>query len=330
MKRKNLKRRRQNLQFVQAPSRIATWEFGQAVEVPNTLNALESRYFVTEAGDTAHDPAYTADTIPTRPLGNPTELLNLCQYAFTTYPDIADTSINPSPAGVFDAIQGTLWWKGKDIYTIRNQTNESVTIQAYYCHVRKDWNQNDGQRQNVYRLLGRGFAERGLDSANAGAFNRAMFLSGQNPFASPLFCRVVKIVKSERFSIAPGKVKHKSIRTKWRTFHPIDLVTLSTSAFQWASLTPRYDFIKGEKFILFKLFSGIGMPTGQPATNWDRNIGQTDPLVIMATNRRYYFKHMWQPAAGLIQFTSTNLVAGDDVVVMGDSNIVEQKEAQAE
>lgn len=290
---------------------------------------MECRYFVTEVTDSTK----TADTITTRGLGCLNDILNMAEYAWDTIPTTADAVINTPASSAFtgnvDGLQGTLWVKGNDLYTLRNQTNEAVTIQAFYVKCRKDWNQNEATVQNMYRLLGRGFAERGYDSANAGAFNGAMTLSSLTPFDSPLFCRLFKVKKVEKFKIGPGQTAKRGISMKWRPYSPINYVIPAVGT-TWTELTAIYEYLKGEQFILFRLFSNIGMATGQPEAQFSRDIGQTDPLVIMSTTRRYHYKHLRQPPKGLIKFITDGIVAGDGVVIMAENTMVEQKEAQAE
>lgn len=325
-KSKNIRRRRDKLTFTLAPSNVFTYTYGQAIEVPDLSPGIECRYFITEA----YEAGATADTVQTRPLYGVYDIMTTANNMWETNPTTLSTAINGQPKGAYDWIAGTLFLKGKDIYTIRNQSNEDVWIQAYYCTFRKDYNQNDGQQQNVYRLLGRGFAERGYDAGNAGAFNNALYRADINPFDSPLFTRLVKITRVTKFKIKPGEYKKKYLKGGWKRYRPIEYVTPSSADEAWSLNTQKYDWLKGSKFILFRVVGNPAMVTGQTVDAWARQIGQTTPMIIMATQRHYEAKHLPLPTKGLVTFVSSGTVAGADPVFMGDTTKSEMKETEAE
>lgn len=277
---------RKKISWVMAPEKTYTREFGQQHTVPNFVDGLESCYITPEATDTTVE---SEDEVLTRPLGNIHDIMKLTSYAFSSVPNFA--GINVSPATTGDFYQGHLWWRGTDVYTIRNQTDEPVRMVAYICHPRHNHREELAAPYNLYKMLGRGFQERGYDTNNGTATNKAMFQPAITPFDSSIFVRNFKITRKFGFKIPTAGMKRVTLRTRWRSVQPISLVwNAGNTNTGWEAQTKRYDYIRGEKIIIFKLFGNPAAVTGQ--ISFTKNIGQTEPGIIMHTARKYQYKHL--------------------------------------
>jgi len=269
-----------------APTKTFLREFGQQHTIPNDVGGFESRYFTAEETDTALE---TEDEALTRPLRNIHDIVLLTNYAFNSQFD--PTAIGTTPAITRDFLQGHLWVKGMDTYTIRNQADEDIFIKAYVCHVRKDYKELGASNQNVYALLGKGFQERGYDPSNGAAYNGGLTRPAITPYDSSTFTRVIKIKRSFNIRLKPAQMRRVRLVTGWKAYRPLDYSHFpGNTGTSWAGGTLRFDYIKGERFILFKLFANPGAVTGQ--TTFFHNIGQTNPGIIMHTARNYKYKHL--------------------------------------
>lgn len=316
---------RKKISWIMAPTKTYTREFGQQHVVPNNLNNMECVYFTSEETDTSVE---SEDSVLTRSLRCLYDIRILVGYAFSSTFD--DTAINTSPATANrDWFQGHLWVRGIDTYTIRNQSNEDIYIDAFVCSVRKNFKQDPSYVQNLYQVLGKGFQERGYDTGNGGAYNGGLTRSALSPFNSISFTRLVKVNKKYKIRIPPGKMHRSVLKVAWKPFQPLEYLSFNGTASEtWTSGTMRYDYIRGERFMLFKLYSNPIAVTGQITLT--HNIGQSQPGVIMNTLRRYEYKHMpMQSLSNIITNTPAGIVTGAGVI-MGDDDFKEQAPAVAD
>lgn len=276
------------------------YTYGQQHTVPNDVVATECIYFTTEVYDAAV--VDNRNAVITRALGGIFDVLSISDYAWTVAPQNTTPAVNGGWAR--DNYWGNIFMRGFDEYTLRNQSNETVRLVGYLCTARKDSIKYNGSLQNnVYNYLGQGFSENGIDANVTDATNRGLVTSNLTPRNSRYFCRTFKILRQFRKRIAPGKIIKQKIFYKWHKHTPADLVqsTGSTNT-TWSARTIRFDKLKGEKFVLWRLEANIGGIAGQ--TTITKNIAQTTPTVIMETQRHYWFKHFNKPLGPALDFTA--------------------------
>lgn len=269
---------------------------------------------MTEKYDTTI-PTVGKNVVDTLSLGGIEDLSQICDYVWQTTPQNVIGSTN---TGFNDVVWGKLFWRGMDTYELRNQSNETVSLTAYYCIARKDsiFAPGEGDTStpphtisNVYNYLGAGLAENGYYANYPSGLNGGLTDDVFTPYMSRLFCRTFKIIKQKRVKIAPGKVLVKKIKAGWHSFTPGDYYQNSGSAqVLWTLRTRMYDHIKGERFILWKLRGSIsGVASQVTATKY---IAQTTPTVIMKTTRRYEVKHLPKPAAPMVNLIPRGFATG--------------------
>jgi len=301
---------REKLEWTLAPPKVFTREFGQVAFTANAVNSLESSYFTPEETDTE---AKIEDDVLTRPLGNIYDLMLLANYAWPNNPSFV--GIGTVPAQLKDWFQGSLWWKGTDRYTIRNMTSEPIFMKAYYMTPRQHHKEDTTMYTNLYRMLGRGFQERGYDTSNGSSQNAGMDLPTLTPYQSSIITRRFKITRVQPIRVGTGAMKVITLSTNWRSVQPISLVmNAGNTDLNWTQQQKRYDYIKGERIIIFKLFSNPAAITGQ--STFTKNIGQSQTGIIMHTARRYTYKHL--PIMGLeniVTGTPHGVVTGASVVM---------------
>ena len=225
---------------------------------------------------------------------------------------------------------GKMFLKGKDIYELRNQSNETVHITAYVCYARKDlffnpYLNESNNGKNVYFYLATGFAENGFDINSQTTTQDALTVDSFTPFMSRFFVRQFKIGRVKKLKIGPGRVLKQTLSMKWRHYTPADMTMNTGAATAWISRARRFDVLKGERFILFKLHSNVGGVSGQ--TSLEKNVAQTTPTVIMRTYRRYWAKHFPRTRQPLVYYTPYGIAAaGTAASIIVDAD--EQKGAE--
>lgn len=176
-------------------------------------------------------------------------------------------------------------------YKIRNQTNEPVTITAYYCRQRGNLMYDGGNAgANIYQFLAAGFATSGFDADNVTpTTNSHMTLDRNTPFDSYTFLKNFKITKTKKIWLLPGAMKScyqkRSIYISPADYYRTEGTTQAAVA--WDALTRKWGMTKFNDFVLFKLSTN---PAGYGSTQSDaysRQIKYTSPTVIMHTSFRY-------------------------------------------
>lgn len=307
-------RRRHKLEFQITEPRQATFTYGQQHTVPNLTTNQECVYFVTEVYNVA---ITERQNVITRPLGGIENLMSIGDYAWVNNPRLVTAVADQGWTA--DNIWGKLFVRGTDLYTLRNQSNETVRITAYYCRCRKDTIRYIGSTtENVYNYLGQGFAENGYNPAQWSAANAGVTLDNLTPRNSRLFCRTFKIFKQEKIFLHQGATTNRSIHYRWRKHTLADYIVANSelTTLQWTNYTKRYAHIKGEVFILFKLHPPIAGVDGQ--TDLTKQITQTTPTVIMQTQRKYDFKHFPRPLGPLENFVSTGISMAEGSIMRDD------------
>lgn len=324
---------KKKLKFKLAELRTATFNFGQQHNVPNAVGGIECVYFTTEVVNVAHSSRIQSVT---RPLQGITDVLQIADWMWLQTPH--NWSVAQWPGYAQDMIWGSVWIKGKDMYMLRNQSNEQVKITCYYCTARKSDNYNQvlpsidpgtgtvQVAQNVYNWLGSGFAENGIDINTQFANNAGMTRDEETPFHSKMFTRQFKINRVKRIFIGPGKTKNVYMQSRWREHKPVNYVTSQGASAAFSSRTNRFASLKGERFILFKLSGNIGGVAGQ--TGIEKTIGQTTPTVIMLTKRKYWAKHEPKPIGNALNFGDAGIVTNTASIIV-DSDEVAGAEIEA-
>jgi len=305
---------RHRLEFKLTPQREAMFTYGQQHTVPNTTIEQECIYFTTELFNAA---VTDKVNVVTRSLLGYYDIMQVADYAWTNTPNNVHTGVNTG--WVNDMQWGPLFIKGVDEYTLRNQSNETITLTGYVCRGRKDTIRYVGSlTENIYNFLGEGFAENGYNPGTSTAANSALTMDNMNPRQSRMFCRNFKIVNQIKKVIGPGMSTKYKIWQRWRKFIPVDYVHTDNLGRAWLDKTPRYSHIKGEKFVLWKLHPPIGGVVDQ--VTYQKQITQTTPTVIMQTTRHLWYKHLPRPLGSINTFEAFGI---DDAVA---SIIVDEDE----
>lgn len=306
------------LQFRLTEEQPINLTFGQQHTVPDVTTDPECVYFTVEQSNVTHT---ERSETTTRSLGGMLDVLNVADQLFVKQPSNAVSSANAGWSD--DMAWGSMYLKGKDIYEIRNQSNETVYITAYICTSRQNAyfapDDTTNNPKNIYYYLATGWSERGFDVNNQQPENDAMRVDIFTPFMSRQFCHQFKINKVEKFKIEPGKIKKKSLALRWRKYIPADLTIPTGGGSAWVAKQRKFDTLKGERFILFKLHGNVaGQATQTTIEKW---VTQTTPTVVMRTFRRYWGKHFPQtkkPVVYYPPFGHTGAGAAANIIVDAD------------
>jgi len=215
-----------------------------------------------------------------------------------------------------DDTAGALHVRGSVNYQLRNQSNETVNITCYTVRVRNNFKLDSTQSSNIYTILGDGFAQNGYDPADRSATNDGLQYDTFNPFNSRTFCKTFKITRTRKLTMKAGGRFQYTLRNKWRLYYPNDLVLNDTASTAWPSLTHRYDYIKGEQFILFQLHGSVAGIAAQATL--EKNITHTTPTVIMRTYFQYQHKHFHQPSYPINNFVISGHSDTTGVIMLDD------------
>lgn len=224
--------------------------------------------------------------------------MNMADIAWTNNPGNVGAANNQG--WTTDWILGSLSARGSATYTIRNQTNETVHIDCYYCKARQNFFHQGLQTAagyaNLYSLLGEGFAMNGIDNNTVSALNQALTINDYNIYQSHGFCKIFKVMKQERIQIQPGKIKKRSIAMKTVRVIPNDITANEgTTLTRWPDRVKRWDYMRHEKFILFRLRGSIAgavlNPGNTPQITMEKIIEQNTPTVILYAQFKYRFQH---------------------------------------
>lgn len=191
-------------------------------------------------------------------LGDVQHTLDIADHIYPSIPKIP----NEDKPGFVQEYTSKYLLKGKVIYTLRNQANETEHFEAYTCITRKDKNYArtvggdiTAAANNVYDIFAQGLAIRGNNALAPTADNTSLIWDTTDIFNSPTFCKFFKIVKRKTFSIKPGEQKAFGLSMKTQTINPSDLTILKyeETATPWVNKTREYNYRKGGRFILFKI-----------------------------------------------------------------------------
>lgn len=182
-----------------------------------------------------------------------------------------------------------IYVSGKVTYNLRNQSTETGNYTAYICKVRENWDYTTGATiTNLYQILGKGFAQNGLDRLVDTSGNVTMTDSVFTPFQSLMFCQFAKIQQVKKFTIGPGNQKTFTLKAKSRLIRPDTIFRYDDAddLFSWATAPQISLYSKYQRFILFRQEA---RPRGIGATGADYNkaIAHTSPSTLMWTKFHY-------------------------------------------
>lgn len=254
--------------------------------LPNCL------YFTT----VRNQAAVTVSTYLDIPWGNWFHLQTIFDILWPNYLVTGSTVASNNLGWTTTSNKDRVWLKGSAKYTLRGQSNETEFITAYYCKPRHNISADiTGVSNNVLNFLGMGFASNGLDPATTNATN-AMLVNDQfSPFESFAFCKNFQIFKVKRLRISPGEQQTLFLKGRSAMLQPYDIwnqPAFAGGTTTYSSLTRRYNYMKHERFILFKL---SGRPAGYgdqaPNTgNYAKGITRTTPTCVLQTEFRFAAK----------------------------------------
>lgn len=265
----------------------------------------------------------------TRVLGDMEHILQIADLVWPQTPKVAATS---DPVFITDYMSRYLL-KGKVMYTLRNQANETEHLEMYTCVVRKDFNFDrvrtgdlNNVKNNIYDIFGLGLGIRGQNPLAPNADNPSLQYASTDIWMSPMFCHWFKVVKRKRFSIKPGEEKRCSLALRTRTICPGDLTSLlyEETPTLWINKTRQFNYVKGTRFNIFKLKARIAGFTGQTASLDPEGITYTTPTIIMESQYKYKAKFAYQQAntdyitQAFGTFSSTANVMTDSDFVAGN------------
>lgn len=196
------------------------------------------------------------------------------------------------------------WFRVEDVikYQLINQSNGHANIVAYYCRVRENILSSGQNYFNIINLLDAGFKEN--------AVSDGLVRDEITPFQSLKFCGFIKISKVKKFVMSPGEELSLSLKTfKVRTIVMQKFFNANGTT-TWKATAPDYQWIKGNKFILFKL-------TGQPA---DNAVGGgftfTAPKIDMSTTTRMVYKWVQDDVENILEANAVGITAGVAPTIM--------------
>lgn len=270
-----------------SPKQLFTAEYGQLHTVPAAPTGTMTCLY------------WTANRfgVPANAMLN---IANVLLYDHVHLASIFDTLFKgslPSMQGAASSNDTTLdtsrkslvYVSGKVSYTLRNQSTETGNYTAYICKVRHDWDYSTSSTiSNIYQILGKGFAQNGLDRTIDNSNNVYMTDSIMTPFQSLMFCEAVKIQQVKKFSIGPGNQKTFTLTAKAKLIRPDTIFRYDDAddLFTWAtapqvSLLHRY-----ERFILFKQ-DARSRGIGATGADYNKAIAHTTPSTLMWTKFHY-------------------------------------------
>lgn len=322
-----------------APPKTFVTEYGQEHTVPaaTASDGQQCVYFTVEA----YNNTATVDNVQTIELMHQVHLMRIADY-YRNGNLSTGSYFNAAALGggyILDPRFKYLLKSGVQISRLRNQSNEPVSITAYFCRPRGNMTEgiNSGV-QNLYAFLASGFANSGLDSAHLTAStNIYMHKSRYSPFRSFDFARSFKITSVKKLLIHPGMMRSVKLRVRSQMVRPIDWVLASGTAVpasgSWTDLQPKFNYFKQQRFVLFKLTS---QPAGFGATQatYSKLIQTTTPTVLLSTYYKYVTKAVpyWNSNPvdlfDPVGYTTSGAAGHNPGIIVPDGDVVgEEKEA---
>lgn len=188
------------------------------------------------------------------------------------------------------------------ITRINNLSNVSVNLTGYKLRVRRDL-PNAGIYSNttnvLLSILGRGYANVGIDSTAPTASNAGLRDSSLTIFQSPLFCECFKVVRTKRVTIPVSGHTSFMVKSKAFTVRPDQFVDMaSTQTYLTGAVLVTYR--RGETFWLFRAVSDITDQTG---------VANPGSKLMLLTNFRWTYKYMQDTTPVVTQGAVTGIVS---------------------
>lgn len=269
-----------------AETQDVTAEYGQEHTVSLFSNFQTCIYFTTER----YAASNSSSVVQTIGLFDNWHLASIADVVMPNFPAVGATAATANYITMFNLpnLRQKIMVKGACRYTLRNQCTEPVKITAYYIKPRFNVKLIPTSGANLYYFLGVGFANNGLDPANANPSNAYMINNKFTPFDSFDFCKNFKIYKTKKLSIDPGRMAYQEIKGQI-LYRPADFVQLLGTANptqRWNLGPYTYDVNRLTRFCLFQL-EGQPAGFGSAQANYSKNIQMTTPTVIMDTKFNY-------------------------------------------
>lgn len=270
---------------VLVPWKVIKYTYGQGhTTVGYTTSGGGCKWFTTELYTGVVGAREATTTVL---LGDIQHALDIADHVFPSIPKIP----NEDKPGFVQEYTSKYMLKGRVIYTLRNQANETEILEAYTCIVRKDKqfarNGDLSQPNNVYDVFAQGLGIRGAGQPKSSSTNLTYDIT--ELFQSPTFCKFFKVVKRKVFTIKAGEQKAFGLSMKTQTICPSDITVLAPDAVDvaWVSKQREYNYRKGSRFIIFKIKARIAGYVGQAADLDPMAITYTTPTIIMQSQYHY-------------------------------------------
>lgn len=215
-----------------------------------------------------------ADGTTQTPNANSTfDVLNILRIAQTIDPSV-DQTLNAS----------LLIQKTSLRHIIHNRSNFDCDIQAFYCIVRRDV-PNQSSHNNAVQVLQDGLFNTGISSMPA-TLNRAEL----TPYDSPGFTAVFKILRVRKRHLIPGGSTTFNVSSKGRMISTARLIAPTSASDTYTTSPQVISWIRGSKFILFKLSTQLARDAGSSGALTSAHGG-----VDMVTMKKVMFKYFSRP-----------------------------------
>lgn len=169
-------------------------------------------------------------------------------------------------------------------HRMNNVTNVPCFVDMYYCICRKEL-PNLASNIIFTSVLSEGFAANGHPTV--ALTTDPMQKDELTPFQSTTFCEYFKIYKVRKMTLMPGRTRTVSIssrKPKW--FNMSNYLNQTSQTETYLTTTRTVSWVRGSKFILFKLKGDIISNPDTPTTNVTGAVCKVD----VVTNNRLTYK----------------------------------------
>lgn len=203
--------------------------------------------------------------------------------------------------------------KGSIIHRLTNDSNRSVSIKAYRCRVRRDLPNVapfNTTTDSVLTILGRGFADNGIDNTQRGANNGGLLRTDLTPYDSSLFTQTFKIVGTRSLTLGAGRNARFGIYVKRpTTIRPNRYLQMSATTSTYDNSVFIINWVRGEEFWLFKFMQNAIANNNADTTN----IASSTIRVNMLTTVNVDYKYLNNLLPTITYGTSNNIALAGTV-----------------